>query len=44
MIVAYNEIRDSWKRDERVGTLRTAAFLNAIDKVALCYRELGVFP
>lgn len=44
MIVAYNEIRDILKRDSRVGTLRTAAFLSAINKVALSYGELGVFP
>ena len=44
MIVAYNQIRDTWKQDPRVGTLRTAAFVNAINKVALCYGELGVFP
>ena len=44
MIVAYDQIREIWKQDRRVGTLRTAAFMNAINKVALCYGELGVFP
>lgn len=44
MIVAYNEIHNMLKKDPRVGTLRTAAFVNAINKVALCYGELGVFP
>ena len=44
MIVAYDQIREIWKQDSRIGTLRTAAFVNAINKVALCYGELGVFP
>lgn len=44
MIGAYHQIRENWKQDSRVGTLRTAAFVNAINKVALCYGELGVFP
>ena len=44
MIVAYNEIHNKLKQDPRVRTLRTAAFVNAINKVALCYGELGVFP
>ncbi len=44
MIGSYSQIREIWKQDSRVGTLRTAAFVNAINKVALCYGELGVFP
>jgi len=44
MFVAYNEIREIWKQDTRVGSLRSAAFLNAINKVARSYSELGVFP
>ena len=44
MITAYGQIRDIWKQDPRVPDLRTAAFVNAINKVALCYGELGVFP
>lgn len=44
MITAYQQIRLIWKEKEGVDTLRTAAFINAIDKIALCYFELGVFP
>ncbi|HUF22511.1 MAG TPA: Glu/Leu/Phe/Val dehydrogenase [Vicinamibacterales bacterium] len=44
MIHAYNEIRDILKRDPKIGDLRTAAFVNAINKVARSYVELGVFP
>ncbi len=43
MIVAYNEIREIWKK--HAGTdLRTAAFISAIDKIAQSYLELGIFP
>jgi hypothetical protein len=32
------------RRDARVKDLRTAAFLNALQKVATSYMELGIFP
>lgn len=42
MVTAYNEIRDLAKSH---GTdLRTAAFINAIDKVAVAYNNMGIFP
>ena len=44
MINAYNQIREVMKSNDRVDNLRTAAFVNAIDKIALCYLELGIFP
>ncbi len=44
MIGAYHAIRDTLKRNPKLGDLRAAAFLTAIDKVAVSYRELGVFP
>ena len=44
MIVAYNQTREIMKSNDKVDNLRTAAFVNAIDKVALCYMELGIFP
>ena len=43
MSVAYNQIREISKR-EGVDSLRTAAFISAIDKIAVCYLELGIFP
>ncbi len=43
MIVAYNEIREIWKRTQGID-LRTAAFISAINKIALSYMELGIFP
>ncbi len=44
MISAYQYTRDILKSNPKVENLRTAAFVNAIDKVALCYHELGIFP
>ena len=43
MITSYNQIREIWKQ-KNSGTLRKAAFINALDKIALCYFELGIFP
>lgn len=44
MITAYHQIRDILKTNKRVDNLRTAAFVNALNKIAVCYEELGVFP
>ncbi|HWW74792.1 MAG TPA: hypothetical protein VNZ44_05305, partial [Pyrinomonadaceae bacterium] len=44
MAVAYQQIRETWKGDARIPGLRTAAFIRAINKVATCYEELGIFP
>lgn len=44
MVVAYQRLREIWKGDSRIPDLRTAAFLDAIEKVARAYGELGIFP
>ena len=44
MVTGYEEIRDVFRRRARVKSLRTAAYVVAIEKIALCYRELGIFP
>jgi len=44
MIQAYNEIRDTWKKNKKISDLRTAAFVVAIDKIADSYLALGIFP
>jgi glutamate dehydrogenase (NAD(P)+) len=44
MIGAYRQIRELMRQDARIKDLRTAAFLNALRKVATSYLELGIFP
>ena len=44
MITAYGQIREIYKRKKTVTDLRSAAFINAINKVASDYLTLGVFP
>ncbi len=44
MITAYNEMRDTYKGVKKIPDLRTAAFINAIDKIATSYMALGIFP
>ncbi len=44
MITAYNQIREIQKRKKKVNDLRTAAFVNAINKIASDYLSLGIFP
>lgn len=43
MIIAYQQIREVSKRNG-VDNLRTSAFISAIDKIAVAYLELGIFP
>ncbi|MBK9065054.1 MAG: Glu/Leu/Phe/Val dehydrogenase [Acidobacteria bacterium] len=44
MSVAFQQIRDVQRRNAKVPDLRTAAFISAIDKIAVSYMELGIFP
>ncbi len=44
MIQAYNEIRDTHKKNKKIPDLRTAAFVVAIEKIAESYIALGIFP
>ncbi len=44
MVSAYQQVRDVRQRYDNEIDLRTAAFINAIDKIALCYQDLGIFP
>lgn len=44
MIHAYNEIRETWKKNKKIHDLRTAAFVVAINKIADSYIALGIFP
>jgi glutamate dehydrogenase (NAD(P)+) len=44
MAIAYRQTRETQARFEDEIDLRTAAFVNAIDKIAICYADLGIFP
>ena len=44
MIGAYHPIREIWKQLAGKADLRTAALVLAINKVALSYEQLGIFP
>ncbi len=44
MVVAYDQMRDIQAKHEDKISLRTASLINAIDKIAVCYDDLGIFP
>ncbi|MBE5320417.1 Glu/Leu/Phe/Val dehydrogenase [Pedobacter sp. MR2016-19] len=44
MIHSYHEIRETLMNKPGTQTLRTAAFVNSIDKIAVSYMNLGVWP
>ncbi len=44
MIRSYHEIRDTFLATPKIDTLRTAAFVGAINKIAVSYQNLGVWP
>jgi len=44
MVRSYHEIRETYKGTEKIDSLRTAAFVGAINKIAVSYETLGVWP
>ncbi len=44
MVGAYHPIRETWLEHKGQIDMRTAAMITAIDKVALSYEQLGIFP
>jgi glutamate dehydrogenase (NAD(P)+) len=44
MIGSYHEIREIYKANKKIDDLRTAAFVNAINKIGDSYMQLGIFP
>ncbi len=44
MAVAYNEIRETRNYHGKNVDMRTASFIKAIHKIAVSYKELGIFP
>jgi glutamate dehydrogenase (NAD(P)+) len=44
MFNAYDEIRETMLSSRKINDLRTAAFVTAINKIAITYAQLGIFP
>jgi glutamate dehydrogenase (NAD(P)+) len=44
MVTAYDQLRSIARNNPKIPTLRTAAFVSAINKIATSYAELGIFP
>jgi glutamate dehydrogenase (NAD(P)+) len=44
MVTAYDQLRNIARNNPKIPTLRTAAFVSAINKIATSYAELGIFP
>ena len=44
MVSATREIMEIWLSNPEIPDMRTAAYVNAINKVATSYTELGIFP
>jgi glutamate dehydrogenase (NAD(P)+) len=44
MIRSYHEIRETLKNNNQIDTLRTAALVGAINKIAVSYQNLGIWP
>ncbi|MXV15597.1 Glu/Leu/Phe/Val family dehydrogenase [Hufsiella ginkgonis] len=44
MIRSYHEIREIKMQNPKIDSLRTAAFVGSIDKVAVSYMNMGIWP
>ena len=44
MIEAYHEIREIFKRGDGEYDLRSASMIAAVNKIALSYKDRGIFP
>jgi glutamate dehydrogenase (NAD(P)+) len=44
MIRSYHEIREIKMRNPKIDSLRTAAFVSSIDKIAVSYMNMGIWP
>jgi glutamate dehydrogenase (NAD(P)+) len=44
MIRSYHEIRDIKMNNKKIDSLRTAAFVSSINKVAVSYMNMGIWP
>jgi glutamate dehydrogenase (NAD(P)+) len=44
MIRSYHEIREIYKGNDKIDSLRTAALVGVINKIAVSYQNLGIWP
>ena len=44
MIRSYHEIREIKMNNSKIDSLRTAAFVSSIDKIAVSYMNMGIWP
>ena len=44
MVAAYHAIMETMRSKKKVDDMRTAAFVSSIDKIAVSYELLGIFP
>jgi len=44
MIKSYHDIRETQRLNPKINDLRTAAFVVAIDKIAISYMNMGIWP
>ncbi len=44
MITAYHQMRETFKEHKKIPDLRTSAFVVSINKIAVSYENLGIFP
>lgn len=44
MTRSYHEIREIKMSNAKIGSLRTAAFIGAVDKIAVSYMNMGIWP
>jgi glutamate dehydrogenase (NAD(P)+) len=44
MVTAFHELRNTFKETDGIKDLRTAAFVLSINKIAVSYMDLGIFP
>jgi glutamate dehydrogenase (NAD(P)+) len=44
MIHSYENIREILKQHKKMNSLRTAAYVDALNKIGVTYQKMGVFP
>jgi glutamate dehydrogenase (NAD(P)+) len=44
MIRSYHEIRETYRVNEKMDSMRTAALVAVINKIAVSYQNLGIWP